>query len=114
MVKTIIKPYENIISDLKKKLKMKMLIDFDHSVTCSIKSLAVQKNTEVKTTSLLFNGRKLIFVKISLMSFFYDIIAAFACPNKAVKEVYSQNKILTCFPYDILIDSYSTAVIFVL
>ena len=42
-IKTIMKPYENRIADAEKSSKVKRLIEFDHSVACSIKSLAVKR-----------------------------------------------------------------------
>ena len=37
------KNYDDRIGNYKKNLKTKMMIDFDHSVVCSIKSLTIQK-----------------------------------------------------------------------
>ena len=58
-----------------------MIIDFDHSLVCSIKSLDVNKNNVVKPTRPFFIGKMLMFSKLSLMSFIYKVIETFYFPN---------------------------------
>ena len=50
----------------KKKIKTKILVDFDHSVAFSVKSLAVQKNMKIKPTGRFFS--KIIAYKFYLGS----------------------------------------------
>ena len=45
--------------------KVKTLIDFDKDNYNSIKSLVVEKSTNVKITSAVINGKMLTFSKIS-------------------------------------------------
>lgn len=53
-----------------------------------------------------------MFIKISLMSFIYDMIDSFNFPVKIVREIYSQKK-LRCFPCHISTDTDSTALMFI-
>ena len=50
----------------KKKIKTKILVDFDHSVAFSVKSLAVQKNMKIKPAGRFFS--KIIAYKFYLGS----------------------------------------------
>ena len=77
---------DNRIDDYKKNLKTKMIIDFDHSVACSIKSLTIQINTDVKPTSKFFNSKMLMFTKVPLMSFVYDLTEKISFPNILSKK----------------------------
>ena len=61
--------------------KAKTILDFDHNLPCSIKSLAVNKNNIVKQTRF-FNGKMLMFAKLSLVRFIYELIETFYFPKK--------------------------------
>ena len=47
---------------------------FDEILACSINYHAVKKNNEVKPTTRFFSGKMLMFPKIYLKSFIYDLI----------------------------------------
>ena len=49
----------------------------------------------------------LMFSKISLKSFVYDIIDVFCFPDNAVSEIYEKNEIVKVFIYLILTDTDS-------
>ena len=49
----------------------------------------------------------LMFSKVSLKSFVYDVIDIFCFPNEDVKEIYDKNKIIKYFVYLILTDTDS-------
>ena len=53
------------VSASERNPRTKMVIDIDHSLVCSIKSLAVNKPDEIKPTSRFFNGKMLMFPKLS-------------------------------------------------
>ena len=71
--------------DEEKCLKTKSIIEFDLTLSCSIKSLAVEKNSEIKPTTKFFNGKMLMFANVSLESFVYDLTKTFFFPNKENK-----------------------------
>ena len=89
------------------------MIDFDKSNSNSIKSLAVKKNINVKVKSRFMNGKMLTFAKISLASFFYDVIDVFALPKEQVRGIYDQNDIIKCLIYTILTENNSASLFFV-
>ena len=96
----MMKPYENRISDVENSLKTKMLIDFDHSVGCSIKSLAIQKKYWSKGYFEIYEQKNVIVLEsLSLASFIYNMIDTFAFPTEKMKNLYSKCRILKCYPY---------------
>ena len=54
----------------------------------------------------------LMFLKVSLKAFVYDLIDTFCFPDDDVKELYARNDILKCFLYLILTDTDSCAIQF--
>ena len=77
------------LKDKKKALtnqKIKSLIDFDEQYSASIKSLSIQKNTKIDLTTRFLNGKMLMFGKVSIKSFVYDIIDVFMFPNEEIKK----------------------------
>ena len=50
-------------------------------------------------------GKMLMFSKLSLRSFVYDIIDIFCFPDEEVKEIYERHKIIKTFVYLILTDN---------
>ena len=63
-----------------------MIIDFDCESLVSINSLAENKNSLVKVTTQFFSGKMLMFAKISLLSFIYNIVETFYFPNKETNK----------------------------
>ena len=76
--------------------KIKSLIDFDEQYSASIKSISIQKNTKTDLTTRFLNGKMLMFSKVSIKSFVYDIIDVFMFPNKEIKKIYQKYKINKC------------------
>ena len=74
-----------------------MIIDFDKKLTCSIKYLAVNQNNMRKHIPRFFNGKMLIFAKLSQMSFIYDLIEVFYFPDENIKKKYMKNTLLKNF-----------------
>ena len=74
--------------------KIKSLIDFDEQYFVSIKSLSIQKNTKIDLTTRFLNGKMLMFSKVSIKSFVYDIIDVFMFPNEEIKK-FTKNTGLT-------------------
>ena len=93
--------------------KIKNLIDFDEEYCSSIRSLAVKKSVKVNLTTRYLNGKMLMFSKISLKSFVYDLIDVFMFPNNVTKKIYEQYKVQKCYLYQNLTNTGSTFVFFV-
>ena len=68
--------------------KAKSLIDFDEEYSCSIKSVAIEKSSKINLTTRFLNGKMLMFSKVSVKSFFYDLIHVFMFPNQEIHEIY--------------------------
>ena len=87
--------------------KIKYLIDFDEQYSASIKSLSIQKNTKIDLTTRFLNGKMLMFSKVSIKSFVYDIIDVFMFPNEEIKKIYQKYRINKCLVEQNLTDSTS-------
>ena len=98
---------------LLKDRRIKTMIDFEYNASNSIKSLAIKKNTNVKVTSRFIKGKMLMFAKLSIKSFVYDMIDVFCFPNKDIQLIYDFSQIEKCFLYQNLTDTDSTSLLFV-
>ena len=92
--------------------KIKTMIDVEESSSCSIKALIVKGSTNVKVTSRFIKGKMLMFAKLSIKSFVYDMIDVFCFPTKKLKEIYTRYLIRKCFLYQNLTDTDSTSLFF--
>ena len=64
-----------------------MIVDFNCEESASIKSFAIKKNDQVRVTTRFLSGKMLMFAKLSLMSFIYEIIETFCFPEKKVQQI---------------------------
>ena len=92
--------------------KIKSLIDFDEEYSSSIKSIAIEKSTKVNLTTRFLNGKMLMFSKVSIKSFVYDLIDFFMFPNQDVQKIYQKYKINKCYLCQNLTDTDSTFFVF--
>lgn len=106
------KNYDARISTSQQNPRTKMLIDFDRLLACSTKSLTVNKNNEIKAASRFFNCKILMFAKLSLMIFIYDVVETFYFQDQIVKEIYKKYKIKKCLPCHVLAETDSTCFMF--
>ena len=79
----------------------------------SIKSVAIHKSEKVNFTTRFLNGKMLMFRKLSIKSFVYDLIDVFVFPNEEMKKIYEIYKINRCYSYQNLTDTDSTSLFFV-
>ena len=100
-------------SEALRNQKVKALIDFDEEYSSSIKSLAVKQNDKVNLTTRYLNGKMLMFSKVSIKSFVYDLIDVFMFPNEEIKKIYAEFKVDRCYLYQNLTDTDSTSIFFV-
>ena len=64
-----------------------MIFDLNCEESASIKSFAITKNDQVRVTTRFLSGKMLMFAKLSLMSFIYEIIETFCFPEKKVQQI---------------------------
>ena len=62
----------------------------------SMKSIAIEKSTKVNSTTRFLNGKMIMFSKVPIKSFVYDLIDVFMFPNQDVKKIYQKYKINKC------------------
>ena len=65
-----------------------MVVEFDDRESASIKSFAVKNLSSIKATSNFISGKLLMYAKLSLKSFIYDLIETFCFPGEKVKEIF--------------------------
>ena len=97
--KRTIVDYMDMQEQAQKNNKIKSMIDFDEEHTNSIKSLAIEKKSNVTLTTRFMKGKMLMFAKTSLQSFVYDMIDVFCFPDQVVQEIYKKYSIKKCFLY---------------
>ena len=78
---------EQIINCLDPR-KTKMVVEFNDRESAGIKSFAVTKRNEIKVTTGFMSGKLLMFAKLSLKSFIYDIIETFCFSQKEIVNLY--------------------------
>ena len=106
------KDSDSQVEDAVKNKKIKTMIDFDNDCN-SIKSIIVSGNTTVDVSTRFIKGKMLMFAKVSLKSFVYDIIDVFSFPDEKVRAAYNQYDIQECFLYLNLTDTDSCSMFFV-
>ena len=111
--RSVFKNYQERIGDASLNEKVKTIIDFSFQDTASIKALGIKKNDKIKTTTRFIKGKMLMFSKISLKAFVYDIIDILSFPDQHVQEIFAQNEIMKCYIYLILTDIDSCSIQFV-
>ena len=107
------KDFEMQVSGMKKKKKIKTMIDFDKRESNSSKSIAVNSSTTVDVSTRFCKEKMLIFAKMSLKSFVYNIIDVFCFPDDKVKGIFDKNDIEKCFLYLNLTDTDSCSMFFI-
>ena len=74
---------------------------------------AVEKNDNVRLTTRFLSGKMLVFAKLSLMSFIYELIETFYFPDEVVKKIYEKYLIKKVYIYHVLTDTNSTCLKFI-
>ena len=65
-----------------------MVLEFNCQESASIKSIAVKRSDDVELTTRSLPGKMLMFAKLSLMSFIYEMLETFCFPDKKVQEIF--------------------------
>ena len=100
------------IDHILKNKKIKTMIDFDKNECNNIKSIIVKSDTNIDVTSRFIKGKMLMFAKLSIKSFAYDMIDVFCFPNDEIQQIYDYYQIERCFLYQNLTDTDSTSLFF--
>ena len=105
--------FEDRKTSLLSDRKIKTMIDFEECNSSSIKSIVVKGSTNIKVSSRFIKGKMLMFAKLSIKSFVYDMIDVFCFPNDDIKTIYSRYQIEKCLLYQNLTDTDSTSLFFI-
>ena len=90
------KKFQNIddkINDCFDPRKTKIVIEFNDRKSASIKSFAFKKRSQVKVATRLMSGKLLMFEKLSLKGFIYEISEIFCFPTENITETYRTSTI---------------------
>ena len=101
------------MQEANQKTNVKSMIEFDQEHSNSIKAVMVKQNPNVKVTTRFISGKMLMFPKVSVKSFVYDIIDVFMFPDETAKSIYEKYNIKKCYVYQNLTDTDSTSILFV-
>ena len=93
--------------------RVKRLIDLDEEYSSSIKSIAIEKSSKIYLITRFLNGKMLMFSKVSIKSFAFDLIDVFMFPNAKIQEIYEKYKVNRCYLDQNLTDTDSTSMFFV-
>ena len=63
-----------------------MILEFNCQESVSIKYFAVKQSNQVKLTTRFLSGKMLMFAKLTLMSFVYEMLETFCFPEKKVQK----------------------------
>ena len=107
------KDFEMQVSDMIKNIKVKTMIDFDKRESNSIKSIVVNSSTMVDVSTRFCKGKMLMFAKMSLQLFVYDIIDVFCFPDDKIKGIFNKNDNEKCFLHLNLTDIDSCSMFFI-
>ena len=101
------------IDHVAKSKTTKMILDFCVDESVNIKPFAVKGKKEVGATTRFLSRKMLMFAKLSLMSFIYNILETFCFAGEKVKKIYEKYQIEDVYIYHILTDTDSASLKFV-
>ena len=91
-----------------------MLLEFNEADSSSaVKQIAVKSQTSVRCTTRFLAGKMLVFTKLSLKSFVYDLAEFLTFAGKTVQVIYDQHQIEHVYVFHILTDTDSTSIQFI-
>ena len=107
------KEIDEKITDCLDPRKTKIVVEFNNRESESSKSFAVKKSSEIKVTTRVMSGKLLIFAKLSLKSFIYDLLETFCFSQKQITDLYKKYLIEKVKIFHILTNTDSTALEFI-
>ena len=107
------KEIDQKITDCLDPRKTKMVVEFNNRESASIKSFSVKKRNEIKVTTRFMSGKLLMFAKLSLKSFIYDLAETFCFPQKKITDLHKKYMIEKVAIFHILTDTDSIVLKFI-
>ena len=90
-----------------------MVVEFNNRESASIKSFSVKKRNEIKVTTRFMSGKLLMFAKLSLKSFIYDLTETFCFTQKKITDLHKKYLIEKVEIFHILTDTDSIVLKFI-
>ena len=88
-----------------------MIIAFNDHKSSAVKLISVKNKSVIKRTTRFMSGKLLMFAKLSLKSFIYRLVEK---KNPIVAAIYEKHKIDEILCYQILTDTGSTSIQFII
>ena len=104
---------ENEIEASQDLQRNEMLVELNTPQGSAVRQIAVKPQTNVKCTTRFLAGKMLMFAKLSLKSFIYQLAELFTFPDEIVQAIYDKYQIERVYVYHVLTDTNSTTVRFV-
>ena len=104
---------ENEIEASEDLRRNKMLVELNTPYGSAVKQIAVKPQTNAKSTTRFLAGKMLMFAKLSLKLFIYQLAELFMFPDEIVQAIYDKYQIERLYVYHVLTDTDSTAMQFV-
>ena len=108
-----VKEVDELIKDLETSATTKTIYEFHPQHSVLIKAIGVKQSDIVKSSTRFSTGKMLMFAKLLLKSFIYDFCEAFMFPSKKTHEIYDKFAIDFVSIYQILTDTDSTSLQFI-
>ena len=90
--KCLFKEVDQLVKDLEQCKNTKTVHEFHPCRTASIKNIGVKEHNKIGPSTRFSTGKMLMFAKLSLMSFIYEVSKLFMFPSvktKAICDMYS-------------------------
>ena len=107
-----LKEIDGKIEECQDPRKTKMVIEFIDQDSASIKSFVAKKPSSIKVTTRFMCGKLLMFEKLSLRSFIYEIAETFCFLDENVKQILKKYGIEKVEVFHVLTDTDSTSLKF--
>ena len=91
----------------------KTVHEFHPCRTASIKAIGVKEHNKIGPSTRFSTGKMLMFAKLSLMSFIYELSELFMFPSVKTKAIYDMYSIDFVYVYQLLTDTDSTSLQFI-
>ena len=101
--------YFDRIDTANKKTNVKAVLDFGPCQSNSVKAMISKQNRNIKATTRFLSGKMLMFAKVSIKSFVYDMIDVFMFPDEVVQKIYEKYDIEKAYVFQCLTDTDSTS-----
>ena len=113
-LRDVVKEVDQLVEDLEHSPKAKTIHEFHSCHAASIKAIGVKNSDIVGPSTRSSTEKMLMFAKLSLMSFIYELTEIFMFLSEKTRAIYSIYCIDFVYVYQILTDMDNTALQFVI